>query len=158
MSATSSLWCPSRRLSLSSSMSRLRLPVTHSSDCSTQSAVTSLRHALRLGKILTTRVRRFISWLRRSKPLVVRMRLLWLSWNERHERHERHSSTCSSRCSATPGVVPRAGNTQDPTHQRDRKACPLRLDEPECTHRVPSSQAKKALRLFSRSPALALGP
>ena len=33
------------------------------------------KHALRLGKILTTLVRRFISWLRRSRPFVVRMRL-----------------------------------------------------------------------------------
>src|SRR5688500_4252598 len=36
--------------------------------------------------------------LRRSRPFVVRMRLLWLSGKTRHVRH---SSMCSSTCSAT---------------------------------------------------------
>src|SRR5215217_404688 len=64
------------RCSSSSSMFRQRLlPVSHSSDCSTANAVTSLRHAPRLGKILTTFVvRRFISRSNLSNPLVVRMR------------------------------------------------------------------------------------
>src|SRR5215207_826562 len=57
-----------------------------------------LRHAWRLGKILTTLLRRFISWLSLSWPLVVRMRLWWLSGKARQVRH---SSMCSSRCSAT---------------------------------------------------------
>jgi hypothetical protein len=50
-----------------------------------------------------------------------------------------------------PSVVPRAGNAQDPTHQRNRKARPLRLDEPVCTHRVPSALAKKAAAFFKKS-------
>jgi hypothetical protein len=63
-----------------------------------QNAVTSLKHASRLGKILTTRVLRFISWFNLSRPLVVRMRLRWLSGKARQERH---SSMCSSRWQAT---------------------------------------------------------
>src|SRR5215211_4302860 len=43
-------------------MSRYRRPVSHSSDCSTAKALTNRRHDVLLGKILTTRVRRFISW------------------------------------------------------------------------------------------------
>jgi hypothetical protein len=39
-------------------------------------------------------IRCFISWLRRSRPFVVRMRLLWLSGKAGQLRH---SSRCSSR-------------------------------------------------------------
>lgn len=63
----------------------------------------SRRHAALLGKILTTLVRRFISWLKRSRPLVVRMRLRWLSGNARQERH---SSVLSSRWQATFSLPP----------------------------------------------------
>jgi hypothetical protein len=76
--------------------------------CSTANALTSLRHDPRFGKILTTRVRLLSSWLNLSKPLVVplvvRMRLRWLSGKARHVRH---SSMRSSTCSATPGCLPR---------------------------------------------------
>jgi hypothetical protein len=59
--------------------------VIHSSLCSTAKAVTSLRHNSLFGKILTTLVRRFISWLSFSRPFVVRMRLWWLSGRARGE-------------------------------------------------------------------------
>jgi hypothetical protein len=87
----------------SSSMSRQRLPVTHSSDYSTARALTSLKHAPRFWKIFTTRVLRFISWLRHSRPLVVRMRLRWDSGKARQERHR---SICPSMCSANLGWPP----------------------------------------------------
>ena len=68
--------------------------MAHSSDRSTAKAVTKLRHASGFGKILTTLVRRFISWLRRSRPFVMRMRLRWFYGELRQVRH-------SSMCSAT---------------------------------------------------------
>src|SRR5829696_1424901 len=40
---------------------------------------------------------------------------------------------------------------------RDRVSSLLRLDEPVRAHRIPSSFAKKALRLFSESPSLGGG-
>src|SRR5690606_4573315 len=58
----------------SSSISRYFRPESHSSLCSTHNAVTSRRQASRFGKILTTLVLRFSSWLKRSRPFVVRGR------------------------------------------------------------------------------------
>ena len=52
-----------------------RRPVSQSSDCSTAKAHTNRRRDVLLGKILTTRVRCFISWFSRSRPFVVRIRL-----------------------------------------------------------------------------------
>jgi hypothetical protein len=49
-----------------------------------------------------------------------------------------------------PGVVTRVRDTKKkPAQHRDRVPGLLRLDEAEGAHRVPSSFAKKALRLFS---------
>lgn len=75
-------------------MSRYTRPASHSSLCSTHKAVISRRQALGFGKIRTTRVRRLSSWLKRSRPFVLRTRLRCDSGNANHARLS--SSTVSS--------------------------------------------------------------
>src|SRR4029453_17035299 len=50
-----------------------------------------------------------------------------------------------------PSVEARAGNTEQPPHQRDRVVGPLRRDEPKHAHLVSLSITKKAAAFFKIS-------